>query len=141
MRKILVIGAVFALLFAGCGAKNRTIRNAIKDNNTTVLDERITPENINRYVAKGMTPLMFAIRNGANLDTIKDLVNKGADVNQANRKLHDPIYYSVIYNRLDVLKYLVLVGATSKISLQHLKDIAGKKGYLDVQTYLETLKF
>lgn len=139
MKKFLAFLA-FALIVAGCGG-NKHLANAIRADDQATINQRLTSQNINAPLNKNVTPLMFAIRTGASMETIKDMVAKGADINWQNQKRQDPIYYSVYYNRLDVLKYLVGLNAKSVNSQDVLESLARKKGYPQILEYVKTLKF
>ncbi|CAD7286950.1 hypothetical protein LMG7974_00165 [Campylobacter majalis] len=141
MKKILTITAICMLLLTGCGGKGRAITKAISTNDHVSIDEKITSDNVNRYVRRNMTALMYAIYSGASMQTIQEIINKGANINFANKKHHDAIYYSIVYDRIDVLKYLVSLGAKPTLSLEFLKDIAEKKGLTHMHEYLQSLKF
>jgi ankyrin repeat protein len=58
----------------------------------------------------GMTPLLFAARDGAR-SAAESLVAAGADVNAADPNGMTPLMMAITNNQLDVARYLVTVGA------------------------------
>ena len=58
----------------------------------------------------GMTPLLFAARDGARV-AAESLVRAGADVNAADPNGMTPLMMAITNNQLDVARYLVTAGA------------------------------
>jgi ankyrin repeat protein len=81
-------------------------RSRVHDN-----DPRVTAEPRVRYdPAGGMTPLMFAARQGC-LDCAKALVEAGARINDYDPDNITPLIYATLNAHFDTAKYLVEAGA------------------------------
>ena len=63
----------------------------------------------------GQSPLFYAAREG-HLETVKKLVENGANIDLVDNNGQTPIYYAIKANRIDIIEYLLESGANTAIS-------------------------
>ncbi|OGI07307.1 MAG: hypothetical protein A2Y40_03310 [Candidatus Margulisbacteria bacterium GWF2_35_9] len=107
----LIIIFIIPLCFAG---DNITLFNAIERNDLATLINELDKDKsaINGYLSGTSgkeTPLMIAIKEGKN-DIVKELINRGADLNIKDLIHWSPIHYSAVYGNEEAAKMLINAG-------------------------------
>ena len=91
--------------------------------------------NPNERNKRGSTPLHFCALQREGKELAKKLIDAGADVNAKNIFGYTPLYLSVKYNKIDMVRILMDNGADENIA-DDLGDtplsLARKKGYMDI---------
>ena len=82
----------------------------------------ITPALVQERYARGDTALHHATRNG-DLEIVKQLVNKGADVNVVADQGHFPLYCAAGHGHVETTRYLVEQGADLQTRLSDGKTV------------------
>lgn len=95
--------------YTGATALIYAIKGGNKDVVQFLLDSGIDPNACSRI--DGMTPLMAAAANNEDLTLIKLLLEKGAFLDLEDFRRNTAIFYAVINNRPEALKYLISLGA------------------------------
>lgn len=86
-------------------------------NNATTADvekELKSGHNINQVDPEGKTPLITAIEAKANIEIIKFLLEKGADVNNQGSYFRSPLEVSLLSDNMELIKLLLAHGAKVK---------------------------
>ena len=100
MRKLAFITALFLVTFAtNAGTNNLTGLLKVEKHETA-------------YALGKVSPFCMAIVKGE-FETVKKLVDMGADVNEKSNGL-TPLMYAAKFNRVDILKFLIDKGADLK---------------------------
>lgn len=95
------------------------VHYAVGQNDTALIAELMTDgHDINALSVTNETPLLYAVQNNTvTPETVKFLIDKGADVNfHYDEKSNSALIYAVIQKRLDMIKILLDHGADPKIS-------------------------
>lgn len=91
---------------------------AIEYGKDALIPSLIQPNEINQENYYGKTPLILAIRKG-DVNLVKTLVNKGANVNQKNYLGNSPVGYAVVNKQVNILHFLIQKGANVNIPNQY----------------------
>jgi hypothetical protein len=81
-----------------------------------------TNDNVHRQDSEGRTPLMIALADGASLEEIKKLIDRGSDLTATDGEGRTPILNAKLNTKnIPVLEYLISKGADFKA-----KDLNGR---------------
>lgn len=113
---ILLAGMFSAAGVVGMDGVKKKMYNAVDRNDFERAGEIIRkyPEMVNEIVGLGEAPLHIAAGWG-NLDMIKYLIEKKAQVNKKNSQGETPLHGAARNGRLEVVKYLIANGANMDI--------------------------
>lgn len=104
MRILLVsILLAFVMLFQGCASS--PLISAINSGDLVAFKSLVNSENLDQS-HRGLTPLMYAAKVG-NLEIIKYLLDKGANINSQDDYGYTALHYAVEDNKLDAVKLLI----------------------------------
>lgn len=98
--------------------KTTPLMYAIEYGKDALIPSLIQANEINQENYYGNTPLILAIRKG-DLNLVKTLVSKGANVNQKNYLGNSPIGYAVVNKQVNILHFLIQKGANVNIPNQY----------------------
>ena len=134
MKKVTVLLLLAAvLLLASCAQKPEALFTAIKDGDIgkvrNILD--LNKKLINAKKENGMTPLHEAVYQG-NLDIVKALISRGADVNAQKKGGFTPLHVAAQRGHEDVASFLLKSRADASIKDEYgmtAGDIASKAGF------------
>ena len=103
-----IIAIFFICLIFGCSDKsNKSILNAVSENNIEKLNKLITDGgNINILDSNGCSPLLIAIKNKNN-EIAKILINKNADINLKDKKNNTALDFALLTNNSEIAKILI----------------------------------
>jgi hypothetical protein len=106
-----ILSLMLLILFS-CSMQSRIIRG-IDQNNLGFISEGISNgEDINHVENNLNIPILqYAIRKSAEIEIIKELIQKGANVNAKAENGMTPLMYAVQSGRFDVVKLLLDSGA------------------------------
>jgi len=85
----------------------KAAKNDYERNMTKLLNAGMSPDITD---SAGWTPLMWAAAKD-NLDTLKLLVSRGADINRRNNRGETALHIAARWSRLDTVRYLISIGA------------------------------
>jgi len=138
MKKLIKITVViiFPLLFAGCGAMNKSLHLPAAEGNLEQVKTEIEGgREVDSKDIAGQTALMYAAETGR-MEVIKYLVSKGANVNARSQGYHyTALMYAASGNRLEALEYLIARGA--EIDAPSFKNatalmMSARAGHIDI---------
>ncbi len=110
MKKTIIISAI-ALCFSVVTVNAKTSVENVKD---------YSVESVYKFK---VSPFCVSIAKG-DIETVKKLINLGADVNRKSNGM-TPAMYAAKYNRVDILKLLISKGAKLKVKSD--KGMTAKK--------------
>jgi len=119
---------------------NMSLLNAVKRENVNAIRKLLNNgANVNQNIGNGRSPLIQASSNG-NLELVKLLLAKGADVNKANDKNGEtPLYQASKWGHANVVKVLMAKGAdVNKATKKGFTPLiaASMEGHMEVVTLL-----
>lgn len=121
MKKLIIIliTIINLLILSGCN-KHKNIPTAIKNNDILVIDEYFNkyPEKINEVMINNQYPLLYAVETSSNIELIKLLVEKNADINILNND-NTSLSLSCANNLDEITKYLL----TKKADTLYINDM------------------
>lgn len=96
------------------------------------------PSQINFKNDGGYTPLFYAIQYGT-LETVKYLVEHGANVNEINEKNNNltPLFYAALFGDLEKVKFLVSKGADIHAKNAQGQDFLPLVEHEEIKKYLQ----
>lgn len=97
----------------------------VLETNDGLFESLINSSNINSLDSEGNTPLLIAIKNNANLDKIKYLIEFGANINDRNRDGNSALYFAVQGNKKEV--GMLLLEKDANIFSANTQDISPLK--------------
>ena len=116
---IILITIINLSILSGCN-KHKNIPTAIKNNDILVIDEYFNkyPEKINEVMINNQYPLLYAVETSSNIELIKLLVEKNADINILNND-NTSLSLSCANNLDEITKYLL----TKKADTLYINDM------------------
>jgi hypothetical protein len=95
------------------------LEEALENGTMTVIRNLINRNNINAFTFNGSLPIGIAAVEG-NIDLVKFLYYRGANVNKRDTRNFTPLMGAVINNNFEIVKFLVEHGANIDVSGGHL---------------------
>ncbi len=85
------------------------IHDAAKEGNLEKVRALVSEDStlVNAKTERGTTPLHYACTS-KNIEIVKFLITKGADINAMNDSLYSPLHYAAAYNQPEVVKFLLM---------------------------------
>ena len=121
MKKLIIIliTIINLSILSGCN-KHKNIPTAIKNNDILVIDEYFNkyPEKINEVMINNQYPLLYAVETSSNIELIKLLVEKNADINILNND-NTSLSLSCANHLDEITKYLL----TKKADTLYINDM------------------
>ena len=90
--------------------------NSINNNDVETSISLLNYININKPIHTHLTPLMLACKSG-NIEIVKYLINKNADINYINKKGMTAIKYASMYKHYNIIKLLLEYNASIKLPI------------------------